>query len=115
VKQVDIYVPEEKLAEITGVLDNQGVGGISITNIRGKGKEPHEAVPEMVRSYMTGRKVVPEFITRLKIEAIVSDSKVKPIVDDLSKLKLSRGKVFVRDIAEAYDVAKQTSGESALD
>lgn len=114
-KQVDIYVPEEKLGEITRILDNQGVGGISITNIRGKGKDPHEAVPEMVESYMAGRKVVPEFITRLKIEAIVSDSKVKPIVDDLSKLKLSRGKVFVRDIAEAYDVAKQTSGERALD
>lgn len=114
-KQVDIYVPEEKLAEITEVLDNQGVGGISITTVRGKGKDPHEPVPEMVRSYMTGRKIIPEFATRLKIEAIVTDTKVKAIVDDLSKLKLSRGKVFVHDISEAYDVSKQTSGESALD
>jgi nitrogen regulatory protein PII len=115
VKQVDIYVPEEKLSEITGILDNQGVGGISITTLRGKGKDAHEPVPEMVRSYMTGKKIIPEFATRLKIEAIVTDTKVKAIVDDLSKLKLTRGKVFVHDISEAYDISKQTSGESALD
>jgi nitrogen regulatory protein PII len=97
------------------ILDTQGVGGISITTIRGKGREAHEPVPEMVRSYMTGRKIIPEFATRLKIEAIVPDAKVKAIVDDLSKLKLSRGKFFVHDISEAYDVTKQASGESALD
>jgi nitrogen regulatory protein PII len=84
------------------ILDTQGVGGISITTIRGKGREAHEPVPEMVRSYMTGRKIIPEFATRLKIEAIVPDAKVKAIVDD-------------HDISEAYDVTKQASGESALD
>ena len=114
-KQVDIYVPEENLSEITGILDNHGIGGISVTSIRGKGKDPHEPVPEMVRSYMTGRKIIPEFVTRLKIEAIVTDPKVKPIVDDLSKLELKRGKVFVRDIFAAYDISKKTSGDSALD
>ncbi|MEP6575292.1 MAG: P-II family nitrogen regulator [Nitrososphaerota archaeon] len=114
-KKVDIYVQEEKLAEITETLDNHGVGGISIMTIRGKGKDPHDPVPEMVRSYMTGRHVIPEFVTRLKIEVIVIDTKVKPIVDDLSKLDLKTGKVFVHDIFEAYDISKKTSGESALD
>lgn len=113
-KAVDIYVPEENLSEITGVLDNHNVGGISVTTIRGKGKEPHEAVPETVRAYMTGRKIIPEFVTRLKIEAIVVDTDVKPIVDELSNIGVKRGKVFVREISEAYDISKKTSGEGAL-
>ena len=113
-KAVDIYVPEESLSEVTVVLDNHKVGGVSVTTIRGKGKDPHEAVPEIVREYMTGRKIIPEFVTRLKIEAIVTDTDVKPIVDELSNLGVKRGKVFVREISEAYDISKKTSGDSAL-
>lgn len=114
-KQVDIYVPEENLPGIVSILDNHNVGGVSVITVRGKGKEPHEPVPEMVRSYMTGKKIIPEFVTRLKIEAIVIDTAVKPIVDDLSNLGVKRGKVFVREISEAYDISKKTSGENALD
>ena len=114
-KKIDIYVQEERLSDITEILDNNGVGGVSLTTIRGKGKDPHEPVPEMVRSYMTGRHVTPEFVTRLKIEAIVTDTKVKPIVDDLSKLDIKKGKVFVHDIHEAYDISKKTSGDNAIE
>jgi nitrogen regulatory protein PII len=114
VRAVDIYVPEENLPEVTRVLDNHKVGGVSVTTIRGKGKDPHEPVPEVVRSYMTGKKIIPEFVTRLKIEAVVTDTDVKPIVDELSNLGVKRGKVFVREISEAFDISKKTSGESAM-
>ena len=69
----------------------------------------------MVHSYMTGRHLMLEFVTGLKIETIVTDTKVKAIVDDLSKLDIKRGKVFVHDIHEAYDLSKKTSGDNALD
>jgi nitrogen regulatory protein P-II 1 len=114
-KQVDIYVPEERISEITEILHKNGVGGISISTVHGRGKIPHEPIPEIATAWMTGKKIIPEYVTRLKFEAVVTDGKVKPIVDDLSKLDLKRGKVFVHDISEAYDLVKQTSGESALD
>lgn len=38
----------------------------------------------------------------------------KPIIDDLFQLKLTRGKVFVTDVSEAYDLVSKTSGEDAL-
>ena len=80
-----------------------------------KEKIPHEPVPEMVPSYMTGRHLILEFVTGLKIETIVTDTKVKPIVDDLSKLDIKKGKVFVHDIHEAYDISKKTSGDNAME
>ena len=114
-KKIDIYVREEWLSDISEILVNHGVGGMTLTNIRGKGKNPHDPVPEVVHSYMTGRHLTPEFVAGLKIEAIVTDTKVKPIVDDLSKLDIKRGKVIVHDIHEAYDLSKKTSGENAVD
>lgn len=37
----------------------------------------------MVRSYMTGRTIVPEYARRTKVETIVSDSVMNQIVDDI--------------------------------
>ena len=48
------------------------------------------------------------------MSTIVPDSKVKPVIDDLLKLPPTRGKVFVRDVLEAYDLASKTAGESAI-
>ena len=68
----------------------------------------------MVRFYTYGRKVAPEYVTRVRLSTVVPDLKVKPIIDDLLKLKPMRGKVFVRDILEAYDLLSKAVGEVAV-
>ena len=50
---------------------------------------------------MTSKKIVPEYVSRHKIESIVSESSTKPIIDDLFQLKPARAKVFVYDILES--------------
>ena len=47
------------------------------------------------------------------MSTIVPDSKLKSVIDDL-KLTPTRGKVFVRDVLEAYDLASKSTGESAI-
>lgn len=113
-KQVDLYIPRENVPEVTGILRKHEVAGISMAEVRGKGKTPHEAVPEMVRMYWYGKKVTPDYVTKVHLTTVVPDSKVKPIIDDLLKLKPTRGKVFVRDVLEAYDLVSKTAGESAI-
>jgi nitrogen regulatory protein PII len=113
-KQLDIYIPLENVSEATEVFHTHEVGGISLSEIKGRGKIPHEPIPDMVRSYWYGKKMTPEYVNRVHISIIVSDSKVKPIIDDLFKLKPTRGKVFVRDVLEAYDLVSKTEGESAI-
>ncbi|MGC2428846.1 MAG: P-II family nitrogen regulator [Nitrososphaeraceae archaeon] len=114
VKKLEIYIPEENLSEVTEILHKHGVGGVSLSEIKGRGKLPHEPVPETVRFYMTSKKIVPEYVSRHKIESIVSESSTKPIIDDLFQLKPARAKVFVYDILEAYDLVSKASGEDAL-
>jgi nitrogen regulatory protein PII len=114
VKQVDLYIPRENVPEVTSILRKHEVAGISMGEVRGKGKTPHEAVPEVVRMYWYGKKVTPEYITKVHLMTVVPDSKVKPIVDELLRLKPMRGTVFIRDILEAYDLLSKAVGETAI-
>lgn len=113
-KQLDLYIPSENVSEVTELFHKHEVGGISLSEIKGRGKVSHEPVPETVRSYWYGRKMTPEYVNRVYVSTIVPDSKVKLIIDDLLKLKPARGKVFVRDILEAYDLVSKAAGEAAL-
>ena len=51
--------------------------------INGAGRTQRDTVPEMVRSYMTGRTIIPDYARRTKVEVIVSDSAANQIVDDI--------------------------------
>lgn len=113
-KKLDIYIPEDNLSEVTEILHKHSIGGISLSDIKGRGKIPHEPVPETVYHYMTGKKIIPEYLTRHKVEVIVPETMTKPIINDLFQLKITRGKVFVTDVSEAYDLVSKTSGEDSL-
>ena len=55
-----------------------GVGGISLSEVKGRGKIPHEAVPHIIQALE-------------HMSTIVPDSKVTPVIDDLFKLPPTRG------------------------
>ena len=113
-KKLEIFITEENLSEVTEILQKHGVGGISLSEIKGRGRIPHEAVPETVREYLTGRKIIPEYVSRHKIEVISPESMTKPILDELLQLKPARVKVFVYDVSEAYDLVSKATAEKAL-
>jgi nitrogen regulatory protein P-II 1 len=118
-KEVDIVIPNARLEELNQVLYKHKVGGLSYYNISGRGRAQHET--REVRTsegYRTGKTVMPEFESRTKVEVVVSDSAAKEIVDDLirslSTGSAHDGKVFVKDIPEAYDIGSKETGERAL-
>jgi nitrogen regulatory protein P-II 1 len=117
VKQIDIFIRTDDLKQVTDILYKSGVGGITFYEIQGAGRMNREAVPEMVRSYMTGRTITPEYVKRTKVEAVVPDSAVKIIVDglnDISSGEEAHGMIFVKDVSNAYEIGTKVSGEAAL-
>ena len=113
-KRLDIIVPHEYLLDVNEILRKHKVGGMSFFDVKGRGRAKHEPVT-------VGRGVisyVPEFASRTKVEVVVSDLLVKGIVDDVLKSfgngTLAIGKIFVYDIAEAYDIGTKVEGDSAL-
>jgi nitrogen regulatory protein P-II 1 len=117
-KEIDILIRTEDLGKVTGLLEKHEIGGITFYEISGAGRTKREAVPERVRMYMTGRMITPDYVKRTKIEAVVPDSKAKEIIDELlnslSPGKEAHGMIFVRDVADAYEIGTKSSGESVL-
>jgi nitrogen regulatory protein P-II 1 len=118
VKELVIYVITEDLPKVTDILRKHNVGGMVFYEINGRGRTKREEVPEMVRSYMTGRKVTPEFAKRTKVETFVTDSAAKEIVDEIINNIGSetdpRGMVFVREVSSAYEIGTKQSGDVVL-
>jgi nitrogen regulatory protein P-II 1 len=113
-KKLDIIIPHERLSEVNDILHKHKVGGITFYDIKGRGRAKQEPVA-IGRGVM---RYVPEFGSRTKIEVLVKDSLSKQIIDDLLKKistgSTSDGKIFVYDVAEAYDIGSKESSDSAL-
>jgi nitrogen regulatory protein P-II 1 len=83
-KEISILIRTDDLERVTEILRKHDVGGISFYEINGAGRMKRDAIPEMVRSYMTGRTITPDYVKRTKVETIMPDSKMNQIVDDIS-------------------------------
>ena len=61
---------------------------------------------------------IPEFGSRTKIEVLVPDPAAKSIIDDVLKHvstgSASVGKIFVYDVAEAYDIGSKQTRDNAI-
>ena len=119
-KEISVYVLTDDLERVTEVLRKHNVGGITFYEINGAGRTKRDAIPEMVRSYMTGRTIVPEYARRTKVETIVSDSVMNQIVDDILDSigrhagKEAHGMIFVKDVSDACEIGTKERGEAVL-
>jgi nitrogen regulatory protein P-II 1 len=119
-KEISIFVPTHDLAQVTEILRKHNVGGITFYEINGAGRTKRDAVPEMVRSYMTGRTITPDYAKRTKVETIVSDSAMNQILDDISNSlgqhggSEAHGMIFIKDVSDAYEIGTKQRGEAVL-
>ena len=119
-KEISVLIPTNDLEQVAEILKKHKVGGMTFYEINGAGRTKREAVPEMVRAYMTGRMITPDYAKRTKVEAIVSDSLVNPILEDISN-SLSQhtgdeahGMIFIKEVYDAYEIGTKQRGETVL-
>jgi nitrogen regulatory protein P-II 1 len=113
-KRIDLIIPHERLRDLNDLMREHDVGGLTFYDIKGRGRTRQEPVT-VGRGVM---RYVPEFGSRMKVEVLVSDEKVKRIIDDIF-LKIgtgtvSDGKIFIYDVSEAFDIGTKESGDEAL-
>ena len=119
-KEISIFISSDDLARVVEILKKHNVGGLSFYEVQAAGRRERDAVPEMVRHYMTGRTVTPDYVKRTKIETIVSDSAMNQIVDDISNSlsehagNKARGMIFIKDVSEALELGTKERGEAVL-
>lgn len=119
-KEISIFIPTEDLEQVVEILKKHKVGGMTFYQINGAGRTKREALPEMVRSYMTGRMITPEYAKRIRVETIVSDSLVNQILEDISNSlgqhagNEAHGMIFIKDVYDAYEIGTKQRGEAVL-
>ena len=113
-KRIDLIIPHERLIEVNKILNKNKAGGMTFYDIKGRGRSKYEPVA-VGRGVM---RYVPEFVSWTKIEVLVPDSMAKPIIDDILKVistgSASDGKIFLYDVADAYDIGTKETGDVAI-
>jgi nitrogen regulatory protein P-II 1 len=113
-KRLDIIVSQEHIEEVNDTLHKNKVGGMTFYEIKGRGRSKYE--PEHVGTGVM--EYVPEFGRWIKVEVLIPNSQTKQIIDDILKVLSTGsaydGKIFVYDVAEAYDIGTMRTGDMAL-
>lgn len=101
-----------KLEEVREALSEIGVGGMMVTEIKGFGAQSGHT--EIYR----GAEYEVNFVPKMKIEAVVSDSAADGVVDTIRKTaqtgKIGDGKIFVLDVEQAVRVRTGEINDDAL-
>ncbi|HJJ23031.1 MAG TPA: P-II family nitrogen regulator [Nitrosopumilus sp.] len=114
-KRVEIHTKYEFVRPILDALSAVGVGGVTVLQVRGRGKN---AVPA-VRGLRGTAKFVVDFNTRDLIYTIVDDSQtdavINAVVDTVKNQDMEAfGKIFITNIEEAVDLTNGERGIKAL-
>ena len=111
-KKIEAVIQPFKLDEVKEALKTIGVDGITITEVRGHGRQ--KGHKEVYR----GQEYEVDLLPKVKLELVVPEARcaeiVKVIADAARSGKIGDGKIFLFDVAEAIRIRNDERGESAL-
>ncbi|MGA1790399.1 MAG: P-II family nitrogen regulator [bacterium] len=111
-KKIEAIIKHFKLSETKDALVEIGVEGMTITEVKGFGRQKGHT--EMYR----GSEYTIEFLPKIKIEIVVQDAKVSKVLSIIGKVastgNMGDGKVFVSPVEEVMRIRTGELGEKAL-
>jgi len=112
VKKVEAIIKPFKLDEVKEALNEIGIQGITISEVKGFGRQKGHT--ELYR----GAEYVVDFIPKIKIEIIVADAILPQVVESIEKSaktgRIGDGKIFVTNVEEVIRIRTGETGEDAL-
>ena len=111
-KLVTAIIKPFKLDDVREVLSEIGVQGITVTEVKGFGRQKGHT--ELYR----GAEYVVDFLPKVKIDIAIDDDLVDRVIEAISKAantgKIGDGKIFVFDLEQAVRIRTGESGPGAL-
>jgi nitrogen regulatory protein P-II 1 len=112
VKKVEAVIKPFKLDEVKEALNEIGVQGITVSEVKGFGRQKGHT--ELYR----GAEYVVDFIPKIKLEIIVSDAILSQVVEAIEKSaktgRIGDGKIFVTPVEAVVRIRTGETGEDAL-
>jgi nitrogen regulatory protein P-II 1 len=111
-KRVEAIIKPFKLDEVREALSEIGVTGLTVTEVKGFGRQKGHT--ELYR----GAEYVVDFLPKVKVEVIVSDTLVDRAIEAVVKAahtgKIGDGKIFVTTVEQVVRIRTGESGEAAV-
>ncbi len=111
-KKIEAIIKPFKLDEVREALSEVGVSGLTVTEVKGFGRQKGHT--ELYR----GAEYVVDFLPKVKIELVVADSGVDAAIESIVKAartgKIGDGKIFVSNIEQVVRIRTGETGEGAI-
>ncbi len=111
-KKIEAVIQPHKLEEVKEALKSIGIDGMTISEVRGHGRQ--KGHKEIYR----GMEYQVDLLPKVKIEMVVSDDRKDEVVNTLVAAarsgKIGDGKIFVFNVEEAVRIRNDDRGEAAL-
>ncbi|MBI2338934.1 MAG: P-II family nitrogen regulator [Deltaproteobacteria bacterium] len=111
-KKVEAIIKPFKLDEVKEALTSLGVKGMTVTEVKGFGRQKGHT--ELYR----GAEYVVDFLPKIKLEVIVKDDEVKKIIETIQKTahtgSIGDGKIFVLSVEGIVRIRTGEAGEAAI-
>ncbi|MEW5974834.1 MAG: P-II family nitrogen regulator [Acidobacteriota bacterium] len=111
-KKVECIVRPHKLEEVKGALEQLGVQGMTVSEVRGVGRQKGHT------EHYRGSEYTVEFLPKVKIEVIMAEELVKQAVEAITAAaktgKFGDGKIFISPVEEVIRIRTGESGANAV-
>jgi len=111
-KKIEAVVKPFKLDEVRESLSEIGVTGLTVTEVKGFGRQKGHT--ELYR----GAEYVVDFLPKVKVEVILGDAMVERAIEAIVKAartgKIGDGKIFVTTVEQVVRIRTGESGEAAI-
>ncbi len=109
-KKIEAVVRHFKLEEVKDALMEVGVQGMTVTEVRGFGRQKGQ------KEQYRGAEYTVDFLPKVKMEVVVAEDQVKTVVEAIVRTartgQIGDGKIFVTDLDE---IVRIRTGESGVD
>lgn len=111
-KKIEAIIQPSKLEDVKDALRAVGIDGITITDVRGHGRQKGHT--EIYR----GQEYKVDLLPKIKIETIIADARLEEVIKVIASAahtgKIGDGKIFVFDVADAVRIRNGDRGTEAL-
>ena len=111
-KKIEAIIQPHKLEDVKAALKSIGIDGMTITEVRGHGRQ--KGHKEVYR----GMEYQVDLLPKVKVELVISTERTDEVVNALLTAartgKIGDGKIFLYDVAEAIRIRNEDRGDAAL-